>query len=303
MTNPALHQQAEVLSEPIPEGANEIKHRLRKEHGLTLKDFAHIHGFKYRTVSDVVRGLRKGSFGEGCEVRLARNLPVSDWAHLEKRNMKTRYRLNTDGSISIIALSPEYAAQLRRQRRAYLSPVRTKTTSAMHPEEIKAEMRMKGVTPAMLCDELDVSAPSISQVITGRAKSTRIQTRISQIIGKPISDIWSGKTSLHRDRSQINEGSYCMNFKVRTIRPTNGTRPLMLISGGPFIDIELTPHQAKMLAAALSGTTEAIAEEDVADPSWRPCSFTVHDCLADACPDIYDNPRPRKALMNEEVRA
>ena len=78
MTNPALHQQAEVLSEPIPEGANEIKHRLRKEHGLTLKDFAHIHGFKYRTVSDVVRGLRLGNYGEGRDVRAKLGLPLND---------------------------------------------------------------------------------------------------------------------------------------------------------------------------------------------------------------------------------
>ena len=120
--------------------------------------------------------------------------------------MKPRYRLNTDGSISIIALSPEYAAQLRRQRRAYLSPVRTKVVVAMHPEEIKAEMRMKGVTPAMLCDELNVSAPSMSQVISGRARSTRIQTRISEIIGKPISKIWSGQTFPNLARTQAPEG-------------------------------------------------------------------------------------------------
>ena len=72
----------------------------------------------------------------------------------------------------------------------------------MHPEEIKAEMRMKGVTPAMLCDELNISAPAMSQVITGRAKSKRIQTRISEIIGKPISEIWSVQPSLHCARTQ-----------------------------------------------------------------------------------------------------
>ena len=56
---------------------NQIKHRLRKQ-GLTLKSFAETNGFKYRTVSDVVRGLRKGSFGEGREVRLKLGLPVND---------------------------------------------------------------------------------------------------------------------------------------------------------------------------------------------------------------------------------
>ncbi|BDR08599.1 DNA-binding protein [Comamonas thiooxydans] len=58
--------------------ANQIKHRLRTEQGLTLKAFASMHGFSYRTVSDVVRGLRHGNFGEGREVRIKLGLPVND---------------------------------------------------------------------------------------------------------------------------------------------------------------------------------------------------------------------------------
>ncbi|MDR2186882.1 MAG: hypothetical protein LBE62_02385 [Azonexus sp.] len=57
--------------------ANQIKHRLRQQ-GKTLKSFAAEHGFRYRTVSDVVRGLRIGNFGEGREVRIALGLPVAD---------------------------------------------------------------------------------------------------------------------------------------------------------------------------------------------------------------------------------
>ena len=56
---------------------NQIKHRLRRQ-GLTLKSWAQMHGFKYRTVSDVVRGLRHGNYGEGREVRLKLGLPVKD---------------------------------------------------------------------------------------------------------------------------------------------------------------------------------------------------------------------------------
>ena len=61
----------------------------------------------------------------------------------------------------------------------------------MHPEQIKAEMRMKGVTPAMLCDELGLSRSMITHVIHGHARSKRVEERISQIIGKAISDIWA----------------------------------------------------------------------------------------------------------------
>ena len=57
--------------------SNEIKHRLRRQ-GKTLKDFARENGFQYRTVSDAVRGLRQGNYGEGREVRLKLGLPVKD---------------------------------------------------------------------------------------------------------------------------------------------------------------------------------------------------------------------------------
>lgn len=56
---------------------NQIKHDLRQQ-GKTLKSFAEEYGFKYRTVSDVVRGLRQGCYGEGREVRIALGLPVED---------------------------------------------------------------------------------------------------------------------------------------------------------------------------------------------------------------------------------
>lgn len=73
----------------------------------------------------------------------------------------------------------------------------------MHPEQIKAEMRIAGTTPAMLCDELGVAASSMSQTISGHIKSKRIQSRIAEIIGKPISEIWPNQVVLRRSRKQI----------------------------------------------------------------------------------------------------
>ena len=73
----------------------------------------------------------------------------------------------------------------------------------MHPEEIKAAMRMAGTTPAMLCDELEVAASSVSQTISGHIKSKRIQSRIAQILGKPIEAIWPNQVVLRRSRAQI----------------------------------------------------------------------------------------------------
>lgn len=54
---------------------NQIKHDLRKQ-GITLKSFAEKHGFKYRDVSDVVRGIRLGNYGVGRDIRIALGLPV-----------------------------------------------------------------------------------------------------------------------------------------------------------------------------------------------------------------------------------
>lgn len=70
----------------------------------------------------------------------------------------------------------------------------------MHPEEIKAALRMKGVTPTALADEMEVANSSMSQVISGRSVSKRIQQRIAEIIGKPVSTIWppSGRHVLRR---------------------------------------------------------------------------------------------------------
>lgn len=56
---------------------NQIKHQLRQQ-GHTLKSWAAANGFSYRTVSDTVRGLRKGNFGECRNVRQALGLPVEE---------------------------------------------------------------------------------------------------------------------------------------------------------------------------------------------------------------------------------
>jgi gp16 family phage-associated protein len=61
---------------PTPQ-SNQIKHRLRKE-GHTLKSWAAANGFKYRDVSEVVRGIRRGNFGVGRDIRIALGLPVDE---------------------------------------------------------------------------------------------------------------------------------------------------------------------------------------------------------------------------------
>ncbi len=50
------------------ERSNTIKHRLRQDHGLTLKQLAEQNGWKARDVSDVVRGIRFGYYGTGRDI-------------------------------------------------------------------------------------------------------------------------------------------------------------------------------------------------------------------------------------------
>ncbi len=70
----------------------------------------------------------------------------------------------------------------------------------MHPEQIKADIRMAGTTPAVIADELNVTRATVSQVIHGRCTSARIQERISEIINKPVSNIWPPKPQLPQVR-------------------------------------------------------------------------------------------------------
>lgn len=49
---------------------SEAKQMLQAK-GVTLKQFAAAHNFDYRTVSEVVRGVNKGLYGEGHRVAVA----------------------------------------------------------------------------------------------------------------------------------------------------------------------------------------------------------------------------------------
>lgn len=68
----------------------------------------------------------------------------------------------------------------------------------MHPEEIKAALRMKGVTLAALGAEVGVSRSMVTHVIHGYARSAHVMKRISQVIEKPVDAIWAAKPALRR---------------------------------------------------------------------------------------------------------
>lgn len=53
--------------------SNDIKQQLRAQ-GHTVKSWAEAKGYKYRDVSDVIRGIRRGYFGTGREIAIALGL-------------------------------------------------------------------------------------------------------------------------------------------------------------------------------------------------------------------------------------
>ena len=73
----------------------------------------------------------------------------------------------------------------------------------MHPEEIKAALRMKGVTLTALADSLHLSRSMVTQVIYGYARSQRVEAAIAEVVGKPVEVIWpEPKPRLRRAATQ-----------------------------------------------------------------------------------------------------
>lgn len=73
----------------------------------------------------------------------------------------------------------------------------------MHPEEIKAALRIKGTTLAALADQCGVSRSMVTHVIHGYARSKHIQDRIAQILDKPVETIWKNKPVLRRAKAVV----------------------------------------------------------------------------------------------------
>ena len=60
----------------------------------------------------------------------------------------------------------------------------------MHPEDIKASIRKAGKSITIAAKDLEITPSTVSLVVSGRGKSMRVQTYISDLIGKPVAEIW-----------------------------------------------------------------------------------------------------------------
>ncbi len=59
----------------------------------------------------------------------------------------------------------------------------------MHPELIKAHIRMKGTTPAAIADELGVTSTAVAHVINGQP-SARIRAVLARVTGLSEAQLW-----------------------------------------------------------------------------------------------------------------
>lgn len=67
----------------------------------------------------------------------------------------------------------------------------------MHPELIKAQIRMTGITPTDIGRSLGVTHTCVAHVIAGRGKSLRVANKISQVTGIAVATLWPGKYTEH----------------------------------------------------------------------------------------------------------
>lgn len=63
----------------------------------------------------------------------------------------------------------------------------------MHPELIKAHIRMKGTTPSAIADELGVTRTAVAHVINNDSRSARIRAALVRVTGKSEAELWPAK--------------------------------------------------------------------------------------------------------------
>ncbi|MDR1424275.1 MAG: helix-turn-helix domain-containing protein [Azoarcus sp.] len=73
----------------------------------------------------------------------------------------------------------------------------------MHAEEIKAALRMKGMTQARLADQLGVARATVSMVISGASHSARIQQAVADVLELSQNEIWPERVRIRRTQEQI----------------------------------------------------------------------------------------------------
>ncbi len=78
----------------------------------------------------------------------------------------------------------------------------------MTPQEIKAQIALAGTTQSAIARHLGVSVTFLGRVIAGDSRSSRVETELARITGKPVNpnphktggrpkSVWSGTNQRH----------------------------------------------------------------------------------------------------------
>lgn len=57
-------------------------------------------------------------------------------------------------------------------------------------EDLKCELRKRGVALARIAADLNVSRTFVSRALLGRCRSVRVESAVAEILGKPAATLW-----------------------------------------------------------------------------------------------------------------
>lgn len=66
----------------------------------------------------------------------------------------------------------------------------------MHPEYIKTELKLLGITPSDLSRELGLNRNSVTCCLNGHFRSERIEKAVADTIGKPLHVVFPERYSV-----------------------------------------------------------------------------------------------------------
>ena len=106
----------------------------------------------------------------------------------EGGEMKARYKLNGDGSLSLIACDRRHFERLAGQH----DPLRT-GIPGVGPERIKSALAAAGYTQTSLAKELGCRPETVNAAVHGNAANARVRAAIAGLLGLPEEFVWPPK--------------------------------------------------------------------------------------------------------------
>ena len=91
----------------------------------------------------------------------------------------------------------------------------------MHPAQIQAALKMRGITQTEVADQCDgVTPTAVYQVIQGKSRSKRIEMRIAAITGMTLAELWPQwhGPQANRQRLSLSPAKVAATFRSQVAR-------------------------------------------------------------------------------------